>query len=633
MRCQYIFRLLLSVLLHSAVYAQEGVISGAEPPDLSLTEPGIRAEDVRLHIKYLASEAMEGRGTGTPGERLATDYAAQVFEHIGLVPAGDGGTWFQPFEFTAGVSLGGGNTLCIARTGAPEPDCFPVDNAWRPVAFSKSGTVDAPVVFAGYGIVAPALESLPEYDSYAHLDVRGKWAVVFRYLPESVSTERRLHLTQYAGLRYKAMLARDRGAVGIVFISGPNAQAQEPLVPLRFDASFSGSSIAAVSVDDTIGEGLLSTAGRTLESLQTELDTGEPVMGFEPPDTRLQVNINIVQERRTGRNVIGRLRCGEGDSESVVVVGAHIDHLGRGAGAGSLARDYEKDRIHYGADDNASGVAGLFEIAQLLAQRKADGQLPAKRDILFAAWSGEELGLLGSTQFVKTYQGIPEAEPLWPAIAAYVNMDMIGRLTGPVVLGGIGSSPIWPDAIEVWANTVDGFQFTTQDDSYLPTDATSFFVRGVPFLNAFTGAHSEYHTPRDTPEKINYEGAARIAQFMAAAAEDLASRAEPPAYTPAPKPREALSGAGLRAYLGTIPDYSQDDGNGVKLAGVVEGGPAAAAGLQGGDIVVEFAGKKIENIYDYTYALEAVKIGEPVDIVVRRGEERLTMKVTPGARE
>ncbi|MCC6699532.1 MAG: M28 family peptidase, partial [Candidatus Hydrogenedentes bacterium] len=430
-----------------------------------------------------------------------------------------------------------------------------------------------------------------------------------------------------------AMLARDRGAVGIVFISGPNSQVQDPLVDLRFDASFSGTSIAAVSVDDATGEGLLSTAGRTLESLQTELDTGEPVMGFEPPDTRLQVNVKIVQEKRTGRNVIGRLRSGVQDSESVVVVGAHIDHLGRGAGAGSLARDYEKERIHYGADDNASGVAGLFEIAQLLAQRKAGGQLPAKRDILFAAWSGEELGLLGSAQFVKTYQGIPESAPLWPAIAAYVNMDMIGRLTSAVVLGGAGSSPVWPEAIEVWANTVDGFQFTTQNDNYLPTDATSFYVRGVPFLNAFTGAHAEYHTPRDTPEKINYEGAARIAQFMAAAVEDLACRAEAPAYTPAPKPRDTSSGAGLRAYLGTIPDYSQDDGKGVKLAGVAEGGPAATAGLRGGDVVVEFAGKKIENIYDYTYALEAVKIGEPVDIVVRRGDEQLTMKVTPGARE
>lgn len=633
MRCHYIACLSAFLLLLSAAYAQEGVISGAEPPDISLTEPGIRAEDVRLHIKFLASEAMEGRGTGTPGEHLATDYAAQVFEHIGLVPAGDGGTWFQPFEFTAGVSLGSGNNLCIARTGAPKPDCFPVDTAWRPVAFSKSGPVDASLVFAGYGIVAPALESLPEYDSYTHLDVHGKWVVVFRYLPENVSTERRLHLTQYAGLRYKAMLARDRGAIGIVFISGPNSKVKDPLVDLRFDASFSGTSIATVSVDDTIGEGLLSTAGRTLESLQTELDTGEAVMGFEPPDTRLQANIDIVQEKRTGRNVIGRLNCGESDSESVVVVGAHIDHLGRGAGAGSLAGDYEKDRIHYGADDNASGVAGLFEIAQLLAQRKADGQLPAKRDILFAAWSGEELGLLGSARFVKTYKSISESESLWPAIAAYVNMDMIGRLTGPAVLGGIGSSPIWPDAVEVWANTVDGLQFTIQDDNYLPTDATSFYVRGVPFLNAFTGAHAEYHTPRDTPEKINYEGAARIAQFLAAAVEDLASRAEAPAYTPAPKPREASSGAGLRAYLGTIPDYSQDDGKGVKLAGVAEGGPAATAGLRGGDVVVEFAGKKIENIYDYTYALEAVKIGEPVDIVVRRGEEQLTLKVTPGARE
>lgn len=604
-----------------------------QAPDFSKTQAVVRAEDVQLHVDYLASEAMEGRLTGTEGELLATEYAARVFEELGLTPAGDNGSWFQPFEFTAGVSLGSGNRLCIAHTGIPEPDCYPINEAWRPLAFSKTGSFDAPVVFAGYGIVAPALEELPEYDSYVHLDVTGKWVVVFRYIPEDVSTERRLHLTQYASLRYKAMVARDRGAAGIVFVSGPNSQASDPLVGLQFDASFSGTSIAAVSVTDRLGEALLSTQGRTLEALQSELDTGEPVMGFEPPDVRLQVDVDIVQEKRTGRNALGRLAADTDTGKGIVVVGAHIDHLGRGRASGSLARDNERDKIHYGADDNASGVAGIFEIAQYLMYRKERDEFAPVRDIVFAAWSGEELGLLGSAKFVQDFGDVPESEPLTEEIAAYVNLDMIGRMREAVVIGGVGSSSIWADLLPEWRKVAGGLKITTQDDSFLPTDATSFFVRGVPFINAFTGAHEEYHSPRDTPDTLNYSGAARIARFMAEATIHLAEREEAPDYIPQAQPAHQTGGAGMRAYLGTIPDYSHDEGNGLKLAGVAEGGPAEQAGVKGGDLVVELGGATIENIYDYTYAIEALKIGEPVTIVVLRGGKRIELEVTPRARE
>jgi hypothetical protein len=429
------------------------------------------------------------------------------------------------------------------------------------------------------------------------------------------------------------MVARDRGAAGIVFVSGPNSKVADALVDLRFDASFSGTSVAAVSVSDRVGEALLSTAGRTLEALQSELDTGEPVMGFEPPDVRLQVDVDIVQEKRTGRNVLARLPAGGEPDAGIIVVGAHIDHLGRGAGTGSLARDFEKDRIHYGADDNASGVAGLFEIAQYLSDMKADGAFAPKRDILFAAWSGEELGLLGSSRFVQEYGGIPESEPLTPQIAAYVNMDMIGRLRDAAIIGGVGSSSIWEGLIPEWKKVAGDLDTTTQDDNFLPTDATSFYVRGVPFINAFTGAHEQYHSPRDTPDRIDFEGAAQIARFMAEATAHLALREEAPDYIAQAKPAERTGVAGLRAYLGTIPDYSQDDGNGLKLAGVSEGGPAAEAGIKGGDVVVELGGASIENIYDYTYAIEALKIGEPISVVVMRDGERIELDVTPAARE
>jgi len=310
-----------------------------------------------------------------------------------------------------------------------------------------------------------------------------------------------------------------------------------------------------------------------------------------------------------------------------------VDHLGHGIGTSSLARDDEKGAIHYGADDNASGVAGVLEIAQHLATQQAAGTLPLRRDVLFAAWSGEELGLLGSQHFTHTFtSGGTEPSTLTPSIAAYLNMDMIGRFDKALILQGIGSSSIWPNEIER-ANVPIGLSITTQEDSYLPTDATSFYLKGVPILSAFTGAHGDYHTPRDTADKINSAGAEKVVRLMAGITRSLATRTEAIDYHAMEKPGGTVGRVALRVYLGTIPEYAPGDVVGVKLAGVAKGGPADRAGVQGGDVIVELAGKRVENIYDYTYAVDALQIGVPVSLVVLRGEQRLTLTVTPGSRE
>ncbi|MGE0684007.1 MAG: M28 family peptidase, partial [Candidatus Binatia bacterium] len=246
---------------------------------------------------------------------------------------------------------------------------------------------------------------------------------------------------------------------------------------------------------------------------------------------------------------------------------------------------------------------------------------------------GEEMGLLGSSYFARTFANQPtEPASLRPEIVAYLNMDMIGRLEKNLIVQGIGSSSQWLAALERF-NAPIGLPITVQNDSYLPTDATSFYLKEVPILNAFTGAHVDYHTPRDTADKINYAGAEKITRLFAAIAGSLATDANAPDYQRMAKPTMAVGRVGIRAYLGTIPDYAQTDVAGVKLSGVANGGPAEQAGVQGRDVVIELAGKKIENIYDYTYALDGLKIGSPVEMVVLRGERRVTMTVTPGARE
>lgn len=616
--------------------------------------------DAVRHVEYLCRPQLQGRLTGTKGERLATNYVALYLETLGLEPAGDNDTWFQEFEFTSGISTGPDNVLTAGDTA------YLSGEQWQPLSFSKTGTFEsAEVVFAGYGIQAPAGEGFEEYDSYVHLDVKDKWVICFRFMPEGISAERRQYLNSYSSLRFKAMKARDLGARGIVFVSGPTSKVKNQLVPMQFDGSLAGTSLAVLSVTDGVADEWLKASGRDLAAVQTKMDSGDPVMGFPVKGLKLSAGIDIRQEKKTGRNVLGRLQVSDSPAHEIVVVGAHIDHLGAGPSANSLARNEEAGAIHFGADDNASGVAAMLQIAESLANAKDAGTLAGNRDVVFAAWSGEELGLLGSSHYVKQLETLfsqhaaalsgpddkeepkdeqasgdakkddesgPNTGGLHLYIAACLNMDMVGRMQEKLVLQGIGSSTQWQRLIEQ-ANVPLGLPVTLQEDSYLPTDASVFFLHGVPILSAFTGNHSEYHTPRDTPEKLNYEGISSIANLMSLVCRKLITEKRMPDFVMQEKPKDGQRRANLRAYLGTIPDYAESDVEGVLLSGVAKGGPSEKAGIKGGDIIVSVAGKRIENIYDYTYAIEALKIGQEVEISVKRAGKELKVKVTPGSRD
>ncbi|MFM8571672.1 MAG: M20/M25/M40 family metallo-hydrolase [Pirellula sp.] len=639
-----------------------GQASSVAMQNAKASDSDYKPSDVGRHVDYLCRPELGGRLTGTDGERLATAYVAGYMSELGLAPAGtdtfssllakiktsdspsridsagldDFGKYFYPFPYTAGVELAGSNALM--STGKE----WKLDEDWRPLAFSKSGQVEpSGVVFAGYGIVAPADGDQKEYDSYVHLDVENKWVMVLRQLPSDVTPERRQHLARYSSLRFKAMVARDRGAKGLIVVSGPKSGVRQQLVPLQNDGSLSGTSIAAISISDAAALEWFSKSEDKLEDLQAELDRGEMMMGFELPEVQVSASIQVQPIKRTGTNVLGILRASDNldqAAKSVIIVGAHIDHLGAGGNSSSLARDEERNGIHRGADDNASGVAAMLEIAQSLASQKKAGKLQLKHDILFAAWSGEEMGLLGSAYFADHFHEIypdlpkPEANKLYPTVAACVNLDMDGRLRENLVLQGIGSSPYWKGEIEK-RNAVVGLPITLQADSYLPTDASTFFLKGVPILSAFTGSHSEYHTPRDTPELLNYEGAAQIAKLMGFITRALGTSESAPEYTEQKAPENQGARAAMTAYLGSIPDYAQGDIQGVLLSGVSKDGPAAKAGVKAKDIVIELAGRKVENIYDYTYAIEALKVGQETEIVVKRGTETHRFKVTPLSRQ
>lgn len=577
-------------------------------------------QSIRAHVETLASAPFEGRLTGSPGEHLAAAYLATELQKLGARPLPGQAGYQLPFEFSAGTH-DSGSTLSITTKGSTSRLAAPGELA--ALSFSDSGTATGAVVFAGYGIVVPPGQNL-EYDSYAGFDVKDKVVLVLRYFPEDADQDVRGLLARYANLRYKALAARQRGAKAMLVVTGPRSPNAGELVPMSFDSALSGSGIVAASIGGKAAQALLAPSGRDLTALQQSLDTGNPhVPGLSIPDVTVTVTTALARERQTGHNVVAYLPATvptDGTGRPWVALGAHYDHLGHGGNGNSLAGKEEAGRIHVGADDNASGSAAVLEVAARLARQ------PRQRHVLVALWSGEELGLLGSGAFLA-------AAPVpGDALAAYLNFDMVGRMRdNKLVLQGVGTSPSWPRLIEQ-ANVGPGFDLQLMADPVQPTDIANFNSAGIPCMNFFTGIHADYHRPSDTPDKINYDDLLRVADFAEAIVKRLVNTEEAPRFTKVEQSPQSGGGrAELRVFTGTIPDYSTE-AKGLLLSGVVGGGPAEQAGLRKGDVIVEIGGQTIANIYDYTYALEVLRIGQAVKVVyVRDGQRRDTM-LTPAAR-
>lgn len=585
---------------------------------------------IRQHIEFLANDALEGRMTGSEGAKRAAEHIAAQFEALNLKPMGDEQSYFQTFEFTAGRRIiAEENRFHITHQmhGSEQVMEFSVEQDFQPLSFSRNGVVEGEVVFVGYGLTVPG-ELGEGYDAYAGLDVQDKIVVALRYVPEAVAPERRQQLNRYAGLRYKAMQAREHGAKAFLVVAGPNSPNAGKLIPLDFDSSLADSGIVAASISDTVANTLFAPSGKDLKEIQSGLDVENPhfVGQFPLPDVNVKIVVSVEKVKKTDQNVVALLPPLEStDNTEYVIVGAHYDHIGHGE-IGSLARKGEEGQIHNGADDNASGTAVVLELAATLREAYQEHPEKFRRGIIFGLWSGEELGLIGSTHFVN-HPTVPLEK-----VAAYLNFDMVGRLRdNKLILQGVGSSSVWTKLIEK-RNIPIGFNLTLQADPYLPTDVTAFYPKEVPVLSFFTGGHEDYNRPTDDIETLNYEGLDRISKLAYGIISDLISAAEHPEYVRVER-RQSAEGSRdtLRAYLGTIPDYTTE-GTGVKLSGVRAGGPADKAGLKGGDIIVEFGGQAITNIYDYTYALDAVKIGVPVEVVVLRDGKQVKLTVTPEAR-
>ncbi|HEY5618121.1 MAG TPA: M20/M25/M40 family metallo-hydrolase [Vicinamibacterales bacterium] len=579
------------------------------------------ASSTRAHVEFLASDKLEGREAGSPGERLAADYLSAQLARLGARPLPGKTDMFMPFEFTAG-SRDGGSQLTVTAGGA-SARTFSAPRDIQALSFADDAEISAPVVFAGYGLVVPEAQNVA-YDSYAGVDVKDKIVVVLRYFPEDADQQMRAVLARYSDLRYKAMAARQRGARALLVVTGPRSPNAGELVPMTFDTALAGSGIPAASITGPVADALFAGT-KPLSNVQEELDSGNPhVAGFELPSVTIRLKTSVVRQRHTGRNVVAyvpALMPVPASARPWVVIGAHYDHLGRGDKGTSLASKEEAGGIHHGADDNASGAAAVLAIAETLARSPQQ----RRRHVVIGLWSAEEIGLVGSNAFV-TKPPVPIEQ-----ITAYFNFDMVGRMQdNRLIVQAAGTSPVWGRLLER-ANVAAGFDLAVQPDPYQPSDVASFNQAGVPSLFFFTGSHPDYHKPSDTADKINYGDLDRIVAMAASVVRSVADTEEAPQFTKVDQPQSRGSLAGVRVTTGTIPDYATEV-KGLLLSGVIGGGPAEQAGLMKGDIIVEIAGKTIANIYDYTYALELLRVNQPVTVVYMRNNEKRETQLTPGAR-
>jgi aminopeptidase YwaD len=582
--------------------------------------PEITASELFEHVKYLASEKMEGRLPGTEGDRLAQEYFIKEFREYGLQPGGVDG-FIQPFNMVTSVRLGEINKFNI-NTGNRILE-LKVSEDFLPMGFSSNEEINAPLVFAGYGISAPDLN----YDDYRDangntIDLTGKIAVIMRNSPTSKDPHNN-KFQRYESIRYKTSQAKANNAMGIIFITGPASTSQDNLMRLSFDNSAKDAGISVVHLKRNLIEEIFTANGLDLNNIQTEIDNSLTPNSFEIKNSSANIKTSVIPAEVTTGNVIAFLEGSDPVKKNeVIVIGAHYDHVGYGE-YGSLYSGSDK-QIHYGADDNASGSAGVLEIAQKLAANKSN----LERSYLFMLFAGEEAGLLGSAYFVKS--------DLFKKynITAMLNMDMVGRMeNNKLIIYGTGSSPFWESTIKD-LNDNYKMEITYTEGGFGRSDHANFYRNDIPALHFFTGTHPDYHSPTDTYDKINSADMERVVNLVYDLALKLDKTIARPQFTKVETPtttNQNQSMSNVSVYVGTIPDYSYQ-GDGLKISGVKEDSPADKGGLIGDDIIIKFGETDVKTIYDYMFAMGKYKVGDEVDIVVLRNGAEEKLKVKMGSR-
>ncbi|MCY1062492.1 M20/M25/M40 family metallo-hydrolase [Nannocystis sp. SCPEA4] len=559
--------------------------------------PPVELERLRGHLAFLADDAQEGRPPGTPADARVEDHIEQAFRALGLQP-GFGDSYRQQFEFTNGVALRSGEQSALDVGGKP------IAHTLVPFAAATAAPVTAPLVYVGHGIPGDS----PDSGDYAKILAKVKGAIVVARSGSPADPHLDPAKTR---VQSKVIAARDRGAVGFILWE-PDA-----VVPYPNHGEANDLQLPAVTVSAAGTPDLLKAFGKKGPVTPTNLHGG--LVPGATSKARAALHSPIQRVTATTANVAGLLK---GTGSRRIVLGAHMDHLGRGNNS-SLAPGV--DAIHNGADDNASGVAALLGVAAALAQLPAEAR---PFDLQFVAFAAEEMGLLGSKRVVESLS--PEAKR---DIVAMLNFDMVGRVRdNTVVVVGTGTSSAWPGLLErVKADPRDPARTLTikpSEDGFGASDQASYYAADIPVLHFFSGAHDDYHRPTDDFDKINLDGAAAIADLSVRLVGVLLR--EQPALDFKKVAAAAPRGGGFRVSLGTVPDYAAN-ADGMKLAGVRPQSPAEAAGMRAGDVIVKIGAREIHNIDDYMASFGELQPGVAVPIVVEREGARVELTITPAA--
>src|SRR5664279_1796124 len=564
----------------------------------------ITVEKLQGHIKYLSSDALVGRLTGSPGDSLAALYIREKLISYGLKPlTGDG---FQRFKVTKRVVAGKDNHLSIKGID------YLNNKDFMPFSFSSNNGLESDVVFTGYGFNINS-DSL-KWNDYDGVDVKGKWVMILRGDPEP-ENNKSPYMT-FSADRNKALLAKDMGAAGVLMVSGPLYDQQDAFEPLNTEGY--SVDIPVLRIKKELADVILSKSSNTIGSLEKKLNDTKKPFSFST-NISVKGKAEIVRELANTRNVV-MILPGEDPKlkDEYIILGAHFDHLGMG-GPGSGSRALDTIGIHHGADDNASGVAMMLELAEKFAETKGSH----KRSIICLSFSGEEEGLLGSKHFVDD-PGIDLSK-----VNVMINMDMVGRLNeeNNLQIGGVGTAVGLKDIVYAKTDT-SIIKLSLSEEGYGPSDHSSFYGKNIPVLFYFTGAHMDYHTPTDTWEKINYKGMVEISDLVYTVADYLATDNSKLQFKEAgPKVESGSYQRRKGVTLGIMPDFAGVIKNGLRADFITPGKPAALGGMQKGDIITFIDGKPVNNIQDYMFRMGQLKHGQTISVEVLRNGKNVVLVI------
>ena len=566
-------------------------------------EQEILLSEVEAHIKFLASDTLEGRYPGEQEDKILAEYITDQMKRAGLIL--HDGSGIQYFPIVTSIITGSENKLIINQKEYKAGDDF------QPMPFTENGEVNSELVFVGYGFQFQN-DSI-SWDDYKNASVDGKIVMILKGSPDPDNTKS--PYINYSQDRDKVLLASDMGAAAAILVSGEKFDQADELSSLKSKEHQLG--IPAIHIKRSVADIILDAAGLpSVNAMELEANEKGSTGAIQTGQTIL-VSTDIEPEQVETYNTISILRGADPElRDQYVVIGAHHDHLGWG-GAGSSSRQPDTIAIHYGADDNASGVAGVLEISEKLVASSPH------RSIMFSTFGAEEMGLMGSRYLVENSPVEPES------IQAMINLDMVGRLNEDrqLQISGIGTSPLFERILDS-INATYNFSLKYSAEGYGPSDHAAFYAADVPVIFISTGAHTDYHTPSDSHERINYEGAVEVFQFTAAIAEVLANNPEKLAFTEAgPKVRISSRGRYGKVTLGIMPDMNYDGDEGMPVLFVTEGKPASSGGMNKGDIITAIEGKSVGNIYDYMSRLGQLKEGQSIVVTVKRDGDLLELVI------